>query len=93
MLKRRIRCAGLPLAVYREVASHLRQVDGVQAELISQNSQQFNYMDSQIDSLCFSYLENAPQLTKERVQQILTYYGDRYGAWETVEVTPTEQGS
>lgn len=95
MLKRRIRFAGLPLAVYREIASHLRQVDGVQTELIPQSSQQFKYADSQIDSLCLFYEASQP-LVEERVQQILTYYSDRYGVWETVETppiedTPTEQ--
>lgn len=91
MLKRQIRFAGLPLAVYREVASHLRQVDGVQTELVSPSSQQFNYSDSQIDSLCLFYAEDSPPFVEERVQQILNYYSDRYGPWEAVDVASSEQ--
>lgn len=83
-MKYQIRCAGLPLAVYREVAAHLRQVDGVQTELVLQRSQQFDYAQSQIDSLWVSYNQDTPEVS-ERVQQILAYYSDRYGIWETVE--------
>jgi len=69
--------------VYREVAAHLRQVDGVQTELVPQQSQQFDYHQSQIDSLWIQYSEDAPA-KRERVLQILAYYGDRYGTWETI---------
>ncbi|MBF2026003.1 MAG: hypothetical protein IGS48_04440 [Oscillatoriales cyanobacterium C42_A2020_001] len=83
-MKYQIRCAGLPLAVYREVATHLRQVDGVQTELVPQRSPQFDYAQSQIDSLWVSYDDSTPQVS-ERVRQILAYYSDRYGIWETIE--------
>jgi len=82
-LKYRIRLAQLPLAVYREVAAHLEQVEGVQTELVSQTSQQFDYSLSQIDSLWIDQPDHAA--TDQRVSQILAYYSDRYGAWETVE--------
>lgn len=74
----------MPLTVYREVAAHLRQVTGVQTELVSQRSHQFDYHQSQIDSLWIQYAEDASAVARERVQQILAYYGDRYGTWETV---------
>lgn len=76
-----VRCAGLPLAVYREVAAHLCQVDGVETGLVSQSSQVFDYALSQIDRLWIQ----GPDAAREQVQRILAYYGDRYGAWETVE--------
>lgn len=85
----RIRCAGLPLAVYREVAAHLLQVDGVAAELVPQQSRQFNYNLSQIDSLVIEYADHASSTCHEQVQQILAYYGDRYGAWEEVDSLST----
>jgi hypothetical protein len=75
----------LPLAVYREVAAHLCQIDGIGAELIPQQSQQFEYSLSQIDSLWIQYPEDADSTCCGQVQQILAYYSDRYGAWETVE--------
>lgn len=84
-MKYRVSWNGLPLAVYREVAAHLCQVDGVDTELIAQQSHEFDYALSQIDSLQYSLSDNADPASYEQVQQILAYYSDRYGAWETVE--------
>lgn len=83
-LNDRIRCPGLPLAVYREVAAHLGQVDGIAVELVSQQSQQFDYRLSQIDSLWIKSAD-ADTIDSEQVQRILAYYSDRYGAWEAVK--------
>lgn len=88
-LKYSIRCVGLPLAVYREVAAHLQQVDGVKTELVSQHSQQFDYQLSQIDRIQIQYPPNVSFNTRQRVEQILAYYSDRYGNWETVDDTAT----
>lgn len=76
--KEKIEFAGLPLAVYREIAAHLRQVEGVEVSLISQSSQQFDYYQSQIDSLCICWTANANPESQQRVQQILTYYRNLY---------------
>ncbi len=84
-MKYRIRWAHLPLAVYREVAAHLCQVDGVEIELLPQQSRQFDYALSQIDSLRIHLPDDADTFCHVQVQQILAYYSDRYGAWETVE--------
>ena len=84
-MRYQIRSAKLPLAVYREIAAHLEQVEGVEAELIQQQSQQFDYTLSQIDSLRIHYSDAANSQAHEQVQQILTYYSDRYGAWEPVD--------
>ena len=84
-MRYQIRSANLPLAVYREVAAHLEQVDGVEAELVPQQSQQFDYALSQIDSLRIHYADTANSQSREQVQQILAYYSDRYGAWESVD--------
>lgn len=82
-LKYQVRCSGLPLAVYREVAAHLSQVDGVKTGLVSQRSSQFDYNQSQVESLWVQVLDAAS--SQVRVEQILAYYGDRYGAWEDVQ--------
>lgn len=90
-LKRsQLRCPGLPLAVYREVAAHLRQVTGVETGLMPQTSQQFDYSQSQIGSLWIQYTDAVDAEGRERVSQILAYYQNRHGAWEdvTVEVVP-----
>jgi len=69
----------LPLAVYREIAAHLRQVSGVETGLIAQQSQEFDYLQSQVGSLWIEYSEMATSATQERVEQILAYYQQRYG--------------
>ncbi|MBU7584872.1 MAG: hypothetical protein KAF91_18500 [Nostoc sp. TH1S01] len=71
--------AGLPLAVYREIAAHLRQVEGVEAGLIPQSSQQFDYNQSQINGLWISWSPNSRPASRQRVQQILAYYQSLYG--------------
>lgn len=75
----------LPLAVYREVAAHLRQVTGVEVELLPQRSQTFEYRQSQVGGLKLHYTADADADARQRVQQILAYYGDRYGNWQTLE--------
>lgn len=79
-----VRCLKLPLAVYREVAAHLCQVEGVQTGLIWQQSSEFDYTLSQIDHLWIQQPDDANPVQREQVQRILAYYGDRYGAWEPV---------
>lgn len=73
----------MPLAVYREVAAHLRQVAGVETVLLPQTSQVFDYQESQVGGLHVQYAADANGATGQRVAQILKYYGDRYGAWTT----------
>lgn len=77
-----VRCPGLPLAVYREVAAHLRQVKGVEAGLLPQTSQQFDYNQSQVGGLWIQYGDTFEEASRERVNQILAYYQKRYGTWE-----------
>ena len=69
-----IEFTNLPLVVYREIASHLRQLEGVEVELIPQPSSQFDYKQSQIAGLRVDYAQNVTQ----HMKQILTYYRDRY---------------
>ncbi|GAA6618664.1 hypothetical protein [Scytonema sp. NUACC26] len=72
--KEKVEFAGLPLAVYREIAAHLRQVDGVEVSLIPQTSQEFDYNQSQVGGLWIEYTANSHSQSRQRVQQILTYY-------------------
>jgi hypothetical protein len=73
---------GLPLAVYREVAAHIRQEIGVQADLMGQTSQEFDYFQSQVGGLWIEYPPEISQTDRQRVEQILHYYGDRFGEWQ-----------
>lgn len=70
---------GLPLAVYREIAAHLRQVSGVETGLTPQQSQDFDYNQSQVGSLWIEYSETTTSAAQERVAQILAYYQQKYG--------------
>jgi hypothetical protein len=75
---------GLPLAVYREIAAHLQQVEGVEVGLTPQLSQAFDYAQSQVGSLRIHYTDLANDTSRLRVQQILDYYSDRFGVWTVI---------
>ncbi|WP_019500548.1 hypothetical protein [Pseudanabaena sp. PCC 6802] len=67
----------LPLAMYRELATHLSQVDGVTIDLIWQDRQDFSYDASQIAGMYIS----AASLS-ERSQALVRSILDRYGSWQ-----------
>ena len=71
----------LPLAVYREIVSHLTCVEGVETELISQDAPEFDYQQSQIKGICLKYPVDLPTNCQQRLEAILAYYAQRYGAW------------
>lgn len=83
-VRRHLCIPSLPLAVYREVAAHLRQVEGVETGLVPQSSQQFDYTQSQVGALWIQYPPNASETVRQQVERILAYYGDRYGTWLVV---------
>ena len=79
----------LPLAVYREIAAHLRQIAGVNAGLIAYSpeedqKQQFDYAQSQIKGLSIEYSDNLDPLSKQRKKEILDYYAQRYCPWQSL---------
>ena len=77
-LQEKIEFPGLPLAVYREVASHLRQVVGVEVGLIPQASVEFDYNQSQVSGLWVSWTSTADEESREKFKQIVAYYQNRY---------------
>lgn len=87
-LKYEIRFPNLPLAIYREIAAHLSQVDGVETGLYPQKTQQFDYNQSQVGGLWILYAPTAEKESRELVDQILAYYQNRYGA---IELLNSEQ--
>ncbi len=85
-------CPGLPLAVYREVAAHLRQVNGLKAGLFALGpSLPFDYDRSQVGGLWMEYPENASESDRLLAEQILAYYSDRFGPWQEDD-TPINDG-
>ncbi len=80
----RLHSPRLPLAVYREVAAHLRQINGVETGLLPQTAPHFDYLQSQVGGLWIRYAAAAADACHAQVEAVLTYYGDRYGHWETL---------
>jgi hypothetical protein len=68
----------LPLAMYKELATHLSQLDGVSTELIWQDRQDFSYDASQIAGM---HVTCSSQML-ERLQELVSSILDRYGAWQ-----------
>jgi hypothetical protein len=93
--RRQLTSDRLPLAVYREVAAHLRQVEGVDTSLIMRSiehnpQEKFDYYQSQAAALEISYLEEITETDKQRISAILDYYAQRYSPWENIEVEEVE---
>jgi hypothetical protein len=71
----------LPLAMYREIAAHLCQVEAVETNLLPASNREFNYNDSQVESLQI-LLPVANLQSREQVEQILAYYQNIFGSME-----------
>lgn len=83
--KRTISWPKLPLAVYREVAAHLRQIDGVNTGLYPRSNSEFNYYLSQVGGMWIEYPASLGAEDLARIDQILAYYSDRYGVWKSID--------
>ena len=84
-LKReQITYTGLPLAVYREIAAHLRQVKGISTGLIvpeTSATEPFNYAQTQVSGLWIEYRADFEASLRKQVEAILDYYAGIYGIW------------
>ncbi|MBD2665927.1 hypothetical protein B6N60_02666 [Richelia sinica FACHB-800] len=78
-IQEKIEFVGLPLAVYREIAAHLRQVEGVKVDLIPQTSTHFDYYQSQVSGLTITWPPETDLTTRQYTKEILAYYRNRYG--------------
>lgn len=77
--KKKLTCQRLPLAVYREIVAHLRQVKGVDAGLYEQTTTEFDYLQSQVGGLWVEYASDFKD--EDKVKGILAYYENKYGSW------------
>lgn len=75
----KISCIRLPLAIYREIASHLKQIEGVKVNLLPQTSTDFDYLQSQVGGLLIQYPSH--KTLEDQVKSILAYYETKYGTW------------
>jgi hypothetical protein len=80
----KLECSGLSLAIYLEIATHLRQLEGVKTELLSQQSQDFDYQQSQVGGLLLKYETNLDSKIKDKLEEILDFYAQRHGCWQRV---------
>ncbi|NMF58696.1 hypothetical protein [Pseudanabaena yagii] len=65
----------IALAMYRELASHIEQIDDVDVELFWQESTEFSYLGSQIGGLWLSRPQNIPVRSQVLIENILNHYG------------------
>lgn len=65
----------LPLAMYKELAAHLSQLEGVSTELIWQDRQEFNYAASQIAGISVICSSQISERSQELAPLILNCYG------------------
>jgi hypothetical protein len=72
----------LPLAVYREVAAHLQQIEGITVEFLVPTARYFSYTESQLGGIEISGIDRLTALDLSNFQRILSYYADRYQPWE-----------
>jgi hypothetical protein len=72
----------LPLAVYREVAAHLQQIEGIVVDFLMPNKRSFSYTESQLGGLEITGIDRLTELDLNRFNGILSYYADRYQPWE-----------
>jgi hypothetical protein len=68
----------ISLAMYRELAAHLEQMPGVNATLISQKSEVFSYLGSQVAGLELSLPTNLSSSNQGIMRGILGHYGMWY---------------
>lgn len=66
----------IALAVYRELASHLEQIDEVNVALFWQESTEFSYLGSQIGGFWLSYPQNLSARSHVLIENILNCYGN-----------------
>ena len=72
----------LPLAVYREVAAHLQQIEGITVQFLVPTERSFNYTESQLGGLEIRGIDRLTAADQSNFQCILSYYADRYQPWK-----------
>ena len=66
----------IALAMYRELTSHIEQIENVNAELFWQESTEFSYLGSQIGGIWLTYPQSIPAQSQFLIKNILNHYGD-----------------
>jgi hypothetical protein len=66
----------IALAMYRELASHIEQIENVNAELFWQESTEFSYLGSQIGGMWLTYPQSISEQSQLLIKNILNHYGN-----------------
>jgi hypothetical protein len=80
----------LSFAMYRELATHLAQIESISTQLIWQDSPKFDYADSQISGMWVHYSQAMPQNLYQLAQEILSHYGKWTAEPKLFETAPSE---
>jgi hypothetical protein len=72
----------VPLAVYREIAAHLRQIEGITVSFLTSVDRGFSYTESQLGGLEIMGANLLTDSDRIRLERLLNYYADRYNQWE-----------
>ena len=70
--------SNIPLAVYRELAAHLQQIEGVTVKFLEPIDREFNYTKSQLGGLEILGVDGLAPCDRQTLDRILSYYVDRY---------------
>ncbi|NUN64981.1 hypothetical protein HCU40_09485 [Pseudanabaena biceps] len=65
----------ITLAMYRELASHIEQIENISCDLFGQESLEFSYLGSQIGGIWLAYPQNLSPDSKNLMSNILNHYG------------------
>jgi len=76
--KEKITANYIPLAIYREIAAHLRQIEGVEINFIDQTAPNFDYKYSQYSGFELSYPDNLNSYDLQCLNNILNYYAQKW---------------
>ncbi len=71
----------IPLAMYRELASHIEQIEDVTAELFWQESREFSYLGSQIGGMWLNCDLNRDLAISSPSQVLIKSILNHYGNW------------
>ena len=72
----------LPLAVYREIAAHLQQFEGITVSFLTPVDRGFSYTESQLGGLEIMGANLLTDGDKIKIDRLVNYYADRYNQWE-----------
>jgi hypothetical protein len=71
----------MPLAIYREVAAHLQQIEGISVVFLTPTDRGFSYLESQLGGLEITGIDQLVDPDRFQVERLLHYYADRYHEW------------